>query len=123
MILHVTIVRAEQAKSVFELYFKMILKYAVVIFLYLTLCKADKIEEEIVQMIDDAEKYKEVYLFGGLSIQKIEGSVDENRSVKPHDLLSKLDYYFKTHKLNFEMPDESTLENGKLLYELNHQKF
>lgn len=90
----------------------MSVKHLIIFFACTFLCKGDAIESQVSQLIDDVDNQQELYLFGGLTIEKFNNvSVEDVRSSST--LIERIDRYLKTHTLKYEVPELTTLENGK----------
>lgn len=93
---------------------KYLIAGVVCVIFALSFCEAAKTpEEEVAQILDNAEKQQNLYLFGGLSIRQVDGE-SAVRAIPSNSLVGRIENYFKTHKLHFEFPEEETLENGEL---------
>lgn len=72
--------------------------------------RADDTEREFINAIDIADSEKSMYLFGGLSVEKISGG----RSYQPaSNVLDRVEQYLETHELKWSTSAEEEEEQAR----------
>lgn len=86
---------------------------------------AEEPAEQLIKSIDELDREQSVYLFGGLSINRIGDGVPTGpRSVSSEPIFDRAIDYLQTHEVKFSLSDDGANVEGMSKYEgcneLNH---
>jgi hypothetical protein len=102
--------------SVEENKYKMNIKFcAVAIIFALIGCIASEnvpTDDQVIAMINNLDEEQSLPLFGGLSVEKVEGS--DEASARSESLTDRIVRYLKSHKVNFEISEARSSVGGKI---------
>lgn len=92
------------------MYFKV---SAIVLLALVVITKADYSDRELVNMIDNIDNERALYLFGGLSVEKSKSA----RSVPygAESVVERAIRYMEQHELKFNIPDTDPAVEGIVL--------
>lgn len=90
----------------------MLAKISVLLLLILSVSvvKSDSVEQKLSKLLNEANKNKSIYLFGGLSLEKTEDQREFSSS--KDDLVEQFSHFLNSHVLQFSVPKENQLTNG-----------
>jgi hypothetical protein len=69
-------------------------------------------DDQVIAMINELDDEQSLPLFGGLSVEKVEGSSDV--SARSESLTDRIVRYLKSHQVNFDLSEARSNVGGKI---------
>lgn len=85
----------------------------IVAFVGCVACENVPSDEQVVGMINKLDEEQSLELFGGLSLEKVEGS-DEASARSGESLADRIVRYLKSRKVNFDLSEARSSVGGKI---------